>query len=376
MVRAMTTPQLVPVLDTSGWQTAYIKNGRVRPDPQRPELTLAADRGVEGIFHRIGNGRSFDESAPLFYGAAIDADLDFGVYYYVQVNSLPPSQAGQLIERWLTENEIELDLPVMLDLEDMNGPDVSKLHMAEYIRQLADEVELFTGRRPILYSAAWWWNQRVEGDFTDFDTMQARYARQGTQPPSDPSQWWDFTRGVEPRTMVGTRPWDGYQFTAELNGGDFGIRPDAATQHLDGNLVRLEAWQRWAGVDTVEPIAPLPPVVIEEPVIDTSGWPPFRPAQGEFGLFPLDPHKLVLRAGDSGNLVKYVQGVIKTKAGGNIKVTGKMDDQTISRVRDVQAFFHITVDGIVGWDGSDGNDPGLNATWPIIDFLSAQPDSE
>lgn len=90
-------------------------------------------------------------------------------------------------------------------------------------------------------------------------------------------------------------------------------------------------------------------------------WPPFIPEQGVFGLWPLAV-KPSIGPGSSGDIVRYLQGVIMFKAGGNINVNGIYDGQTEMRVRDLQRFFGLTVDG---WCGA-------KQTWPIIDMLTSQ----
>jgi len=73
------------------------------------------------------------------------------------------------------------------------------------------------------------------------------------------------------------------------------------------------------------------------------------------------PHlkKPTIRQGAKGNGVKYLQNVILAKAGGNITVDGIFGQQTENRIRELQAFFGMTVDGIVGPN-----------TWAVIDFMA------
>jgi peptidoglycan hydrolase-like protein with peptidoglycan-binding domain len=75
-------------------------------------------------------------------------------------------------------------------------------------------------------------------------------------------------------------------------------------------------------------------------------------------LYPL-AKKPTIKNGSRGDVVKYLQGVILCKAGGNISVDGVFGPQTDKRVRDLQKFFKLTVDGIVG-----------PQTWGVIDYLA------
>jgi peptidoglycan hydrolase-like protein with peptidoglycan-binding domain len=69
--------------------------------------------------------------------------------------------------------------------------------------------------------------------------------------------------------------------------------------------------------------------------------------------------KPVIKNGDNGILVQYLQQVIFDKAGGNIKIDADFGDATEKRVKDVQRVFHLKVDGEVGKN-----------TWGAIDFLA------
>ena len=90
--------------------------------------------------------------------------------------------------------------------------------------------------------------------------------------------------------------------------------------------------------------------------------PPFDPAKGQWGLWPLNRSKPTISKGLTGDAVRYLQGVIALKAGGGVVVTGVFDAQTEKRVKDLQRYFKITEDGIVG----------MAETWPIVDFLAVK----
>lgn len=99
-------------------------------------------------------------------------------------------------------------------------------------------------------------------------------------------------------------------------------------------------------------------------VLDYEGpltLPPFHPERGEFGLYPFVKDMGffdVLRLGSTGDHVRYLQGVLNLKAG-NCPVTGQMDAHTVSRVKDLQRLFRLTVDGIVG-----------PQTWGAVQYLA------
>lgn len=88
--------------------------------------------------------------------------------------------------------------------------------------------------------------------------------------------------------------------------------------------------------------------------------PPFNPEYGAWSLWPFNPNKQMIALGSYGDVVRYLQGVIFHKAGGNIHIGSLFTLYTERRVRDVQQFFGLTVDGQVGRE-----------TWALIDALSA-----
>jgi peptidoglycan hydrolase-like protein with peptidoglycan-binding domain len=69
-----------------------------------------------------------------------------------------------------------------------------------------------------------------------------------------------------------------------------------------------------------------------------------------------------LRLGNSGEAVRRVQTIIRDKAGGDIVVDGQFGPRTKRRVTDVQRFFGLTADGVVG-----------PKTWGILNFINATP---
>jgi hypothetical protein len=104
----------------------------------------------------------------------------------------------------------------------------------------------------------------------------------------------------------------------------------------------------------------LPPVLVEPPV----GWPPFDANRQWWSLWPLSQSKPSLDVGDHGDAVRYLQGVLKFKAGQNIgNIDGVFGPRVRTAVRNYQTFWKhggvaITVDGKVG----------MQETWPLIDW--------
>ena len=87
-------------------------------------------------------------------------------------------------------------------------------------------------------------------------------------------------------------------------------------------------------------------------------WPPFDPAKGQFGLYPLNPNKATIRLNSKGDLVKYLQGVLR-KNRYQIAVDGGFGQQTRDRVMRFQRANGLLADGVVG-----------SKTWAKIDQAS------
>lgn len=113
----------------------------------------------------------------------------------------------------------------------------------------------------------------------------------------------------------------------------------------------IRAWKAagwpWLGTVTAPPSAP--PVV---PPAPTTGGP----------RVTVNMTLTVIRNGSRGDDVRRMQRLIRDHAGGGITVDGVFGPATERRVKDLQAFFGLTADGIVG-----------EKTWGIALLVALQP---
>lgn len=129
-----------------------------------------------------------------------------------------------------------------------------------------------------------------------------------------------------------------------------------------------QAWAVWLHIETdrtnwanATPVASRLTTPAPAPTVT------FDPARGIWGLYPLNTAKATVRQTDSpvtrevADLVRYLQGVLRLKASQPVTIDGDFGPQTATAVRNVQAFFGLTVDGVVG-----------PKTWPVIDMLAAR----
>lgn len=109
--------------------------------------------------------------------------------------------------------------------------------------------------------------------------------------------------------------------------------------------------------DWVRSGMPLPTSTPSTPSTTPATSPP--PAKvSAFGDWPTRK-KPAIRNGSTGVLTRYLQDVIKQRAGGDIKVDGDFGPHTEKRVKDLQRVFGLKADGIVG-----------PKTWKAVDYLA------
>ena len=97
----------------------------------------------------------------------------------------------------------------------------------------------------------------------------------------------------------------------------------------------------------------------EKSGIATPSTQPFDPANGKWGNYPT-LSKPEQRLGAKNDFVKYMQGVMKFKAGqSTVTVDGNFGPQTEAALKNVQKFLGLTADGWVG-----------PQTWKAIDYLA------
>ena len=88
-------------------------------------------------------------------------------------------------------------------------------------------------------------------------------------------------------------------------------------------------------------------------------FPTFNPDRQQWGIWPVAV-KPVIKLYSKGDIVKYLQGVLKYKAGQTTMIIdGDFGPKTEAAVKNLQTFFKLVPDGIVRSD-----------TWKVIDYLS------
>lgn len=179
-------------------------------------------------------------------------------------------------------------------------------------------------------------NHVVLGIQAIHDYFGCRIWRANRYPSQDPATWW---RPQVKSSSTGM----GQTWAVYLH-----IETDQSNWHNNTPVPNR------SGVSTNEPTPPPPPIV-------------FKPARGIWGLYPLNPSKATLRRTDApvtreiADLTRYLQGVMRLKAGQPVTIDGDFGPRTDEAVRNVQRFFGLVVDGIVG-----------PKTWGVIDMLAGR----
>lgn len=159
-----------------------------------------------------------------------------GAYHFYRFGYDPIAQANWFLAH-IPANDVG-ELPLVVDVEDTDQP-----AQAAELKRFLDAIEAKRGRKPIIYTARWWWNAARWGGAvdwaSDYDLWVANYTT--AQAPVWPTDWGD---------------WAFWQFTSEGDGRGYG----ASSNHIDlnwfhGSYVDLLAYAE-AEIPPIEP----PPV--------------------------------------------------------------------------------------------------------------------
>ncbi len=100
------------------------------------------------------------------------AGLIRGVYQFFEPGEDPVAQANLLLQHM---GQIgEGDLPPMIDVEVTGGQSPATIN--SHIHKWIDTIQAATGRKPLIYTGAWFWNPDVQsGDFVSYPLVDSYY---------------------------------------------------------------------------------------------------------------------------------------------------------------------------------------------------------
>jgi lysozyme len=159
-----------------------------------------AGTSVKFAFIRASYGSEFED--PRFqenWAGAKSAGIVRGAYQYFRPSQDPKEQAQVMIDL-LADDPIGVgDLPAVLDVEQTDGLSSTKLR--QRVQVWLDTVEAGTGKRPIVYTAAFM-QDAVGSGFDDYALWAANYT---SKCPLMPSGWdgWQFWQYSDKGTVAG-----------------------------------------------------------------------------------------------------------------------------------------------------------------------------
>lgn len=162
------------------------------------EAVAAAGYRFAVIRATIGN----HYTDPRFYenwSGAKDAGLLVSAYHVVKPEHPADSQIERLFD---VLDDRKANLPLVLDVELSDG--LSPADVTACIRDCLQEVEDGDERKPIIYTARWFWNNQVleSPDWAEYDLWVANY---GVSAPALPAGWdaWKFWQYSESGQVPG-----------------------------------------------------------------------------------------------------------------------------------------------------------------------------
>lgn len=160
---------------------------------EKIDWTAVAGTSVKFAIVRVSDGAVFkDPKFDANWKGAKEAGLVRGVYQFFRPAQSPVEQADLVLDALAADPIGKGDLPVVLDVETSDG--VSNATLRARMQTWLDRVEKGTGKRPIVYTAAFMQNV-VGGGFADYPLWVANYTSQCPLVPSGWSGWsmWQFS---------------------------------------------------------------------------------------------------------------------------------------------------------------------------------------
>ena len=136
---------------------------------------------------RTNHGSFLDPNFATNWQAIKDNGLVRGAYQYFEPAGDEVAQAQVFIDHVGTL--LPGDLPGVLDIEETGG--VSPATIVAKVASWLDLVEAGTGRRPIIYTGQYFWNDKVDSDA--FNNELLWIAQYGPACPNLPPAWADWT---------------------------------------------------------------------------------------------------------------------------------------------------------------------------------------
>lgn len=195
--------------------------------------SAVAGDGVDFAISRVNHGDFFDPEFEANWAESRDVGLIRGAYQYFDPGGDPVEQATTLIDAigFLEPG----DLPPVIDVESTDG--LGPGAIANNVGIWIDMVEGALGRRPIIYTGSYFWNDNVGTDaFVDHPLWIAHYQ---TDCPNLPTVWpnWHMWQYTSSGSVAGI----GGNVDRNLFNGSLLELHDLAANGLRAGVVSVEA---------------------------------------------------------------------------------------------------------------------------------------
>ena len=194
--------------------------------------------GAQFVFMKSSQATWTDQRFVRNWQAAKDAGIFRGAYHFIDWTRTAQQQADHFSNLFAAHGMG--DLPPVADFELREGAPSRSL-TALFLRVFCERVEANTGRRPIIYTAPYFWREMGNTDayWRKYDLWLAHYTTAGAPLSTPPWTAWHF-----------------WQYTDRGPGATYGV----ASASIDLNRWHgtLEQLREFAGVKPEPP--PLPPM--------------------------------------------------------------------------------------------------------------------
>lgn len=258
-----------------------------------PNWALVAAAGKRFVYTKASQGTGVDPTFAANWAGIKAAGMRRGAYHWFNPATDPVAQADTIIR--LVGKLAPGDLPVMADVEEMNGTIPSPAVYTAHLKTWIERVEAGTGRPVMIYTGGYYWQQYL-GDtaiFADRPLAVAHYTTAACT--AIPTPWKTWTMWQYRGNAVGSVP----------AGKCPGVVGDVDLDHFAGDAAALD---RLAGIVPPPPPPPPPADAGAPPPPHDAGSPPPPPRDAgsrpaDAGVPPLDAGTPAFDAGPAPPMV-------------------------------------------------------------------------
>jgi len=165
----------------------------------QPDWDAVAATGIHFAITRVNHGDFIDPEFDTNWAAIKNVGMVRGAYQYFDPGGDPVVQATTLIDEVGTLEPG--DLPAVIDVESTDG--LGPAAVAANVTTWVELVEAGTGRKPIIYTGSYFWNDNVAT--TELDDHPLWIAHYTQNCPNLPTAWsdWAFWQYSSTGTVAG-----------------------------------------------------------------------------------------------------------------------------------------------------------------------------